>query len=160
MKQSPLVIAALLGAVSAAAGTVHPDVEAAKAKMNAKLSDMVNPKRMEKFNDDLVAFDASLRAASDSVREDLRTYDMSTRQPKMDMDKAMYAYIEEKAQINADYVKDYQYEVQNVHFNQGKPGGEGKLYMSNPQKVYDNYKGTYELQQAAEQKLGEGLEAP
>jgi len=156
MKSSPLVIAALLGAASAAVNT-HPDVEAAKAKMNSKLQAMVDPKRLEKFNDDLVKFDATLRSAADTVREDLRTYDMDTRKPKMEIDEAMYAYIEEKAKINADYVKDYQYEVQNIHFDQGKPGGEGKLYMSNPQKVYDNYKGTYELQQAAEEKLGQSV---
>ena len=36
MKTSPLVIAALLGAASAGVN-VHPDVEAAKEKMNSRL---------------------------------------------------------------------------------------------------------------------------
>jgi hypothetical protein len=76
------------------------------------------------------------------------------------IDEALYTYIEEKAGINADYVKDYQYEVDNIHYDAGKPGGEGKLYMSNPQQVYDNYKNTYELQQAADAKLGGAVEGP
>jgi hypothetical protein len=154
MKTSPLVIAALLGAASAGVN-VHPDVEAAKEKMNSRLQAMVDPKRFEKFNDDLVKFDATLRAAGNTVREDLRAYDMATRQPKLEIDQALYEYIEEKAEINADYAKDYVYARDNIHYDAGKPGGEGKLYMSDPQKVYDNYKDTVELQQAADAKLRE-----
>ncbi len=75
--------------------------------MNAHISDAVNPKRLEKFNDDLIKFDASLRNAGKAIRSDVRTYDLDTRQPKMEMDKAMYAYIEEKAKLDQDYVKDY-----------------------------------------------------
>jgi|APSaa5957512535_1039671.scaffolds.fasta_scaffold35401_7 hypothetical protein len=50
----------------------------------------------------------------------------------MEIDTALYEYIEEKEKIDEGYTQAWEYASDNVHFDKGTPNGEGKLYMSNP----------------------------
>lgn len=128
MKTSPLVIAALFAIVSA---DTNADVMEAKQHMHDQISTNLNPDKVKKFNNDLVTFDRSVRSAGRAIRRDFRDYDLETRQPKMEIDKALYEYIEEKEKIDEGYAQAWQYASDNVHFDKGTPNGEGKLYMSN-----------------------------
>jgi hypothetical protein len=84
MKTSPVVIAALMSAASAA---VVQDVQEAQVSIHKEVADMVSPEKVKKFNQDLINWDRSIRQAAKTVRKDITKYDLKTRKPKLAIDK-------------------------------------------------------------------------